>query len=558
MNEKKQNFMDSKTIMAIVLSGVVFLLWNQYIQKKYPNMGKTKAVVSKEATNDTTADGKTTNGNALDSAQSNNNDTTNTQANSNTSIENHAQVKKFVEEKLHSYKSDNFSFDVSSKGMGLKNIVLNKYTDRDKKQIILGVNEGYLAYETNLIGVRESLDFNITKEDENTFVGKSTVGSTEVTKKIIINSKQYTFDVLISVSNLNDKFIGVSNYISDPIAKTEGGGLLSADRFNIQQFYVNYATDEVEREIVTDMISSAEEGKTETTTYSQMNAAAVGNQYFTLAFVNKSDILPKIQLFATPGSKTTFGRINHIMINKDTQFNVNYAAYFGPKSLQNLAFVSESLKDVIDFGFFGTIAKMLQKVLVFFNNIFGNLGVSIIVLTVLVRLILLPTALSSSKSMKNMAKLSPLIKDLKEKYKDDKQTLNTEIMQLYKTNKVNPVGGCLPMLLQLPIFFALYQVLGQTIELYQAPFMLWVQDLSAKDPYYVLPVLMGITMFMQQKLTPSTMEPAQQKIMQFMPLMFSFLMISLPSGLTLYIFISGLFGIVQQYYIMRDVKPKTA
>ena len=155
-----------------------------------------------------------------------------------------------------------------------------------------------------------------------------------------------------------------------------------------------------------------------------------------------------------------------------------------------------------------------------------------------------------------MQKIQPLIAELRERYKDKPQQLNTEMMDLMRKNKVNPVGGCLPMLLQLPVFFALYQVLGQSIELYKAPFMFWIKDLSAMDPYFVLPVLMGISMYIQQKITPSTMDPMQAKVLQFMPILFSLMMISLPSGLTLYIFVSTFFGIVQQYIFMKDKDDK--
>jgi YidC/Oxa1 family membrane protein insertase len=153
--------------------------------------------------------------------------------------------------------------------------------------------------------------------------------------------------------------------------------------------------------------------------------------------------------------------------------------------------------------------------------------------------------------MKNMSKISPVIKEINEKYKDDPQVRGQKMMEVYKEYKVNPLSGCLPMLLQIPVFFALYQVIGQSIELYQAPFAFWIQDLSLADPYYILPILMGVTMMAQMKLTPSTMDPKQAKIMMFMPILFTFFMLPLPSGLTLYFFISGLFGIIQQY-LMRD------
>src|SRR6185312_17004793 len=179
-------------------------------------------------------------------------------------------------------------------------------------------------------------------------------------------------------------------------------------------------------------------------------------------------------------------------------------------------------------------------------------GWAIVIMTLLVRMLVLPLNMSTFKSSRKMQKLQPMVKSLKERYKDDSQALNQEMMKLWKENGVNPVGGCLPMLLQLPIFFAYYRVLGQSIELYQAPFMFWIHDLSLKDPYFVLPILMGVAMWMQQKLTPTAMDPNQAKIMQFLPVVFSFMMISLPSGLTLYIFVNTITGVLTQKLIVQD------
>ena len=153
--------------------------------------------------------------------------------------------------------------------------------------------------------------------------------------------------------------------------------------------------------------------------------------------------------------------------------------------------------------------------------------------------------------MKNMQKIQPLLTSVREKHKEDPTKMNQEVMALMKEHKVNPLGGCLPILLQLPIFIALYQVLGQSIEMYQAPFMWWIQDLSLKDPFFVLPVLMGVTMYLQQKFTPTTLDPTQAKIMMFMPVVFALFMVALPSGLTLYIFISTLFAVIQQKILMQ-------
>jgi YidC/Oxa1 family membrane protein insertase len=193
-----------------------------------------------------------------------------------------------------------------------------------------------------------------------------------------------------------------------------------------------------------------------------------------------------------------------------------------------------------------------------FYTVVGNWGLAIICLTLLVRLCVLPFAMMSAKSMKAMQKIQPLLQTLREKYKDDPMALNRETMALMKEHKANPIGGCLPMLLQIPVFFALYRVIGSSIELYHSPFYGWIHDLSSADKFYVLPILMGGTMFLQQKMTPTTMDPAQAKIMAFLPLIFILFMLQLPSGLTLYMTVSAIFGIVQQFFFLRDSKKATA
>ena len=187
-----------------------------------------------------------------------------------------------------------------------------------------------------------------------------------------------------------------------------------------------------------------------------------------------------------------------------------------------------------------------------------NYGMAIILLTLLVRLLFAPLQMKSYASMKAMQKLQPQIAALKEKYKDEPQRFNQEQMALFKTNKVNPLGGCLPMLVQLPVFIALYALLGNSIELFHAPFFGWVQDLSVKDPFYVFPVLMGISMFVQQRMTPTPgMDPMQAKMMYLMPVVFTFIMLNLPSGLTIYIFLSTVLGIAQQVWMNKEKTTTT-
>jgi len=249
--------------------------------------------------------------------------------------------------------------------------------------------------------------------------------------------------------------------------------------------------------------------------------------------------------------------VNGEMIINFTNPNNKFEGYFlyQQKNYDNLVKAGDNLQAAVDFGMFAVVAVPILRGLQFFYKYLPNYGIAIILLTLVVRIILLPLNYKSFKSMKKMQEIQPEMNKLKEKFKDDPQRMQKETMELFKRAGANPLGGCLPLLLQLPIFFAFYQVLFSAVELVGAPFFGWIVDLSAKDPYYVLPVLMTLTMFVQQKFMPSpTTDPTQKKIMLFMPLVFGVIMKDLPAGLTLYIFISTLVGIIQQYVINMSKK----
>ncbi len=256
-----------------------------------------------------------------------------------------------------------------------------------------------------------------------------------------------------------------------------------------------------------------------------------------------------------------------VSLQPSSQATNQYQLYLGPRELGTLQKFGKNLDRAINFGWTDIIAKPLLYILRFFDQYLHNYGVSIILLTILVKILFWPLTHKSYKSMKEMQKLQPRMAKLREKYKGDKQKLNQEMMGLYKTYKVNPMGGCLPMVVQIPVFFALFRVLGACIELRHAPFMLWINDLSAPDrlfhfsfqipfmtPPYGIPVLtllMGASMFIQQKMTPSPGDPAQAKIMMFLPVIFTFMFINFPSGLVLYWLVNNLLSIGQQYRIYK-------
>jgi len=232
--------------------------------------------------------------------------------------------------------------------------------------------------------------------------------------------------------------------------------------------------------------------------------------------------------------------------------SVNGRVVFLKKNYDELTKQGDRLNLGIDFGFFGIVAVPLLRGIQFIYNYIPNYGWAIILLTLFVRIVLFPLQLKSIKSMKKMQVLQPELQKVKEKFKDDPQRIQKETMELFKKNGANPLGGCLPMIMQMPVFFAFYQVLYNSVELVGAPFIFWVQDLSIKDPFYVLPVGMGIAMFFQQKLMPSTsVDPTQKKLMMFMPVIFCFFMKDLPAGLNLYIFTSTILGIVQQLVVYK-------
>ncbi|MDE0310360.1 MAG: membrane protein insertase YidC [Acidiferrobacterales bacterium] len=227
--------------------------------------------------------------------------------------------------------------------------------------------------------------------------------------------------------------------------------------------------------------------------------------------------------------------------------------YVGPKEQDRIKDPSEGLILTVDYGWLTPVSSPLFWVLQKINDVVKNWGWSIILLTLLVKIVFYPLSAASYKSMAKMKKLQPRLKTLKERYGDDKQKLNQEMMQIYKKDKINPLGGCLPILIQIPVFIALYWVLLESVELRQAPFIFWLNDLSRADPFYVLPVLMGASMFAQQFLNPTPLDSLQKNIMMSLPIVFTFFFLWFPSGLVLYWLVNNVLSIAQQWYITKKL-----
>ena len=297
---------------------------------------------------------------------------------------------------------------------------------------------------------------------------------------------------------------------------------------------------------------------------------AVQDRYFMSSIIPVSAVEASMRLFLDENQVLEAQYLGEAgIINPDGRHVFEYKLFFGPKSTKILKGLDYNLSKAINFGIFDFLAK---PCLWFMNIIYGvipNYGVAIIILTVFTKIILWPLGTKSYKSMAQMKKIQPLMMELREKYKNDKKRMNEEVMGLYKTYKVNPVGGCLPMFLQIPVFFALYRMLYEAIELRHAPFFGWITDLAAPDrlfrfgfsipfmqePYGVpvLTIIMGGTMFLQQKIAPPMGDPAQAKMMMFMPLIFTVIFINFSSGLVLYWLVNNVLSISQQYYITKKV-----
>ena len=533
-NDEGTSFFDTRTLVAIVLVGLTFIGWQAYMQRKYPDLYNKKAAVTQTAAGVPASPGV----NAATGAK----DVTGLPAASDGKIN---SPETPAAEMLTSFTSDNLAFDISSRGMGVKGFKILHYKDREGQTVVLGqIGDQAQALETRLLGHPEPLDFKVEKINPNLFVGHAHSGGMQITKTMDIDPDKYMLTFKVVASGTDEKFLGLTTSLVEELEPAAKKTFLMP-QFQKQEFFIE-TTDSKDRVVF------AKEDQQKS--WLGVKIASLGSQYFTQAILDRSNIIPEARGLLNHGAKTAGITLQYPVLNRAQDFELNYLAYVGPKSHALLHSIDESLALVVDFGFFNWIGRHILVLLKWLYGLVGNWGLAVIGLTLMVRLLVLPLNIYSYKSMKVMQKLQPQIQALREKYKDDQQKQQQEMMALMKSNKANPLAGCMPVLLQFPIFIALYQVLGNSIELYQAPFGLWIHDLSLKDPFYILPVLMGVTMFVQQKITPNTMDPAQAKVLLMMPLIFTFFMISLPSGLTLYMLVGAVFSVCQQMYFLKQSK----
>ncbi|MGD8290555.1 MAG: membrane protein insertase YidC [Desulfobacterales bacterium] len=466
-----------------------------------------------------------------------------------------------------------FQARLSEKGGGITSFILKKYRQKvaedsplqelipqepSIESVLLGFAGKSLpgldnaVFSANLDA--DTVDIQDTAQ-EITFVWKSDDGVVvEKTYKFAPNSYLIDFDV--TIKNGSDRAI------QDKLMVTLKGSTPADERmygFEGPSALINEKLEEIK-------IKDIAEKNTYT---GNVKWVAMQDRYFMMSVIpDQAEDETSMRLFLEGEGLLKAQYLNPVAdIRPGIQYTYQHSLFFGPKSMDILKNAGHDLGKALDFGMFTVLAKPCVWLMNRLYSVIPNYGIAIIILTILIKIILWPLGSKSYKSMSEMKKIQPLMKEIREKYKNDKKKMNEEVMSLYRTYKINPLGGCLPMVVQLPVFFALYRMLYQAIELRHAPFFLWIDDLSAPDrlfnfsfsipfmePPYGIPVLtiiMGGTMLLQQKMSPPMGDPTQAKMMMFMPLIFTVIFINFSAGLVLYWLVNNILSISQQYYIQK-------
>jgi YidC/Oxa1 family membrane protein insertase len=452
--------------------------------------------------------------------------------------------------------SENYTYVLSSVGASIESVSLSKYkaentVDSDFKYLYTAESSQDLfsVYGSDGFYVPKNLNYSLPENISDEVVVSSgplkipftaTVNGLQVVKTYTFYSDNYNFDLDVTVTNTSeDAFQGRVNLIVN--------NEWNEDDSQYRSFLgpETYVVDELHDDKTDSLIGTPKIYANGT------QWSGYATKYF-LTAVAPNDHFSQVTISFNNNIVNNLFTSERLSLNSGQVVSLSYSSYIGPKVLDELTAPGHGFEESIHYGIFSPICKPLMSVLRFFYGFLGNYGIAIILLTVCIKMIFWPLTQKSYKSMKGMQKLQPEMKRMREKHGSDKQKLNQEMMKFYKENKVNPLGGCLPMLIQIPVFFALYRVLLSSIELRHAPFMLWLTDLSAKDPYYVTPIIMGVTMFLQQKMTPTSLDPMQEKMMLFLPIVFTFMFLNFPSGLVIYWLVNNLLTILQQYLIRRQ------
>ena len=460
-------------------------------------------------------------------------------------------------------KTDVFNLTFDTKGAQLVNATLLNHPDADDstKPVSLletGTQRTYIA-QTGVVGAPDAPNHRTVfqwvkgptelKEGQNNLVVKfeATNGDVKVVETYTLNRGDYNIAVNHAVTNAGSTVLTPSVYLQLTRDSSKAPGesrfystFTGPAVFNQESKYKKVSFSDIDKGVVDYTKSSAD------------GWVAMVQHYFVSAFVPQSGTPLEFYTRKVSDNLYSVGVLSRLkeLAPGQTEQLLSHL-YVGPQAQRNLETVAPGLELVRDYGWLAIFAKPLFWLLEHLNGLVGNWGWAIVLLTIIVKGAFFPLSAASYKSMAKMRLLTPRLTRLREQYGDDKMKLNQAMMELYKTEKINPLGGCLPVVVQIPVFIALYWTLLASVEMRNAPWLGWVHDLAQPDPFFILPVVMAITMFVQTKLNPTPPDPMQAKVMMVMPLVFSFMFLFFPAGLVLYWVINNMLSISQQWYITR-------
>ena len=444
-------------------------------------------------------------------------------------------------------------YDVSLTDKQPMPMLNNKAGTRYIAQSVIYIN----AQAQNILFAEQDM---VKKGNETIVTLAAKVQGLEVTRQYLINDLTYAITVKQSVKNTTNTPISVSfdNEITRQVPpETHSFSILDAHSYSFQGVGLSSNQRTFQKESFTDLAKSIAAVNVSTS----KGWAAMIQHYFVSLWV-PSNPGTSFSVYANKLAENTYQsgvKTQTVVLSANQSVeNVNIL-YTGPTITKNLeamvkdfgANKPEGLDKLVDYGMLSFISVIIFWLMTLIHSVVANWGLAIILVTVLIKVLFYPLSAKSYKSMAKMRMLQPRMKKLQELYKGDRQKLGRKMMEMYKEEKVNPASGCLPILVQIPVFIALYWVLLESVQLRQAPFVFWIHDLASKDPYFILPILMGISMFVQQKLSPTSADPTQAKIMMLMPVIFTVFFASFPSGLVLYWLTNNVISIAQQWYITK-------
>lgn len=451
------------------------------------------------------------------------------------------------------------------KTRGLPGLILGEEEQQDAGNVVLFDTSAQHVYkaETGLVGgnfpnhrtafrlISDTLDMKEGQDTLNVSFAASQ-GNVELIKTYVFHRGHYGIDVKHEVRNKGNVAISPSVYMQ----LTRDDGKVASDSAFYNTFTGPAAYTEAEKFQKIDFDSIAD-NDTDLPSQSNEGWIAMLQHYFLTAWVPQQDINRELYTRQLDKHLYAIGSIVAVgEVAPGAEKVVDSTLYVGPQDQRRLEYIAPNLDLVVDYGWLTFLAKPIYWLLAFLQGLVGNWGWAIVLLTVLVKAILYPISAAGYKSMARMRDVAPRMKAIQEKYGNDKQALNQAIMELYRREKINPAGGCFPILLQIPVFLALYWVLLATVELRGASWLLWVNDLASPDPYLILPLLMVATMIIQMKISPRPTDPTQAKVMMIMPVVFGVMFFFFASGLVLYWLTNNVLSIWQQWYVNKQIEKE--